>query len=122
MIELSLGAIPIVAQMMVTLISGYLKARYSELEAAQLAAAEYKEFVRFQEAQLTPIALELARTSDKSSWEWMNILKTAQKYPMIVPKTPDVPNNALAAALPAWTWYAVFGAAAIALIFLVSGR
>ena len=116
-----LGAIPIAA----SIVGWMVESRLSAGQAAARAAQEYEEFKRFNEAQVTDLALELADESGIPYWEWFNTLRSAQSWSLSQPENdrqpPPITDRNGEPKPQQWGWIAVAGLAAVALFFILGG-
>jgi len=90
---------------------------------AALSDAQWKEFQRMQESQLTELSVMLGRSTDMPYYEWFNILRSAQRLqrngtsiPSPLPSDNSVPPPPKTAE---WMWFA--GGMAL-LILIISLR
>ena len=106
----SLGVLPIIAQMGISIVSWMVRSRLSAYEAAKRAAAEYDIFQTLTEAQISELAFDLGRKTDYPEWQWFNILRWAQEYGLIDPVPEPIPEEEdEEEKTPIWMWAAAGG-------------
>lgn len=87
--------------------------------AAQQAAAEFDYFRQLADAELVPIALEMARKfPEYNYWRWLQIVENIKKYGASASPQPEPPPVQKAGNALSWFWIA----AGIAVILLVWQR
>lgn len=112
-----LGALPIIAQIALSIVSWMIKDRLSAYAAAQMAAAEYELFQQLTESQITELALELGRETQYPDWLWFNILRWAQEFGLVQPQPPEPPPEDKKDKTPVWMWAIVAGVGVLALLY-----
>ena len=81
----NLGAVPIVLQIVGSVITGYVKMRLTQGQAAAQTAAEFNYFQNVSETRMMEVATELERATGKPYWDWFVMLRSLQEYGVIDP-------------------------------------
>ena len=112
-----LGALPVIAQIGVSIVSWMLKSRLTAYAAAKQAAAEYEIFQQLTGAQISELSFELAKKTQYADWQWFNILRWAQEFGLIDPPPPDPPPaQDEKKKTPVWVWAILAGIGVVAIL------
>lgn len=98
---MNFGIIPLAAQFAISVASWMVKSRVGAAAAAQMAAAEFEQFKRLSDGELTEITFEMARQFPVYPyWEWFRIMQDLRDYGYFTPgaqpdqaagQLPDIP-------------------------------